>query len=205
MLKHGYQSSSADSADEVSSSEWNADHCVDTSAGTPALGKLVLRNDGGPRELLAIGNVDQAMLPLATHPGFEYEMRLVPISGSTTMNSWGFSTALAGTATGANWADTNAYTRTPKVESLVTAASATAVASRHNNGNQVARVGGSAAGQGGFHLVAHGRTHGCPAVHHHQHRRHGLGCRRHERADDAPQRGGSDQDRPRGQLSGTDR
>jgi hypothetical protein len=38
---------------------------------------------------------------------------------------------------------------------LVTAASATAVASRYNNGSSGARVGGSAAGQGGFHLMAH--------------------------------------------------
>lgn len=78
-----------------------------------------------------------------------------PIGNSTTLTLLGCGTGVTGTATSANMADTNAYTRQRKVEYLVTVAAATAVAGLRMATAQWS-VGGNIAGRGGFRAFISG-------------------------------------------------
>lgn len=69
--------------------------------------------------------------------------------GNQPLQGQAAATSNTGTSTAANIALTNAQTRTPRVEYLITTAAATAVAGTRDSGN-FCTIGGAAAGQGGF-------------------------------------------------------
>lgn len=78
---------------------------------------------------------------------------VLPRLGATTLDGLGGTMSTTGTATAASWATTNAHTRTHRVDYLVTAAAATAVAGVRSSNPGAVFTRSTAAGFGGFKIT----------------------------------------------------
>lgn len=78
---------------------------------------------------------------------------VLPRLGATTLDGLGGTMSVTGTATAATWATTNVHTRTHRIDYLVTAASATAVAGVRSSNPGAVYTRNLAAGYGGFRVT----------------------------------------------------
>lgn len=166
-LKHATVATTPDDGvSEVGKDEWNADHVVDaggividssgTPPSTPAAGKITLYAEGTDADkdydlhyLDALGFDRQLQTAL-----FDSKLVFLWLPQVNATASLAGTLTATGTATAANISGTNAFTRSAKVEYLVTTAATTAVAGYRSAGALVT-CGGNAAGVGGFEYNHH--------------------------------------------------
>lgn len=172
-IKHTYQTATADDAgSEVSASEWNADHTVDsqvnfplvTSPTAPAADTVGLlgRKVGGRMLPAFIGpsGLDSALQPLIARNKISWAN---PNGNSTAIGLMGLALSATGTATSANVATTNVHTAIKRLEYAVTTAATSAVAGFRSTTAQY-HIGSPASIFGGFLFVCRfGRARGVAA------------------------------------------
>jgi hypothetical protein len=135
-----------------------ASRIVAPAAVTPAPGFLVHSGVPDTANMPIARYTSEFGDPMTVSPFLSYgeDVSLwVPPAGSQPMTTIGSNGNNTGTTTAATTSATNAYTRSNKVEYLVTTASTTAVAG-YRDGGAYFTVGGTAAGIGGFKLIMHG-------------------------------------------------
>ncbi len=125
---------------------------IETSTpAAPAAGVRFFGRSVGGRNLPAIvgpSGLDTSLQPLLARNKVAYAS---PQGNGTGVQTFGFGLSSTGTATAANWANTNLHTSMRRIDYLVTTAAATAVAGFRGAAQNFWR--GNAAGLGGFHLV----------------------------------------------------
>ena len=140
-LKHAMVSAVPDGADatQVQPSNWNADHVIDTNGlvfpsganpPAPASGSMALfaKTQAGRIVPAFMGN-SGLYTTIQPHIAKNNVALWKPVGNSTTITALGAGALTAtGTATAANYATTSLHTRATRVDYLVTAAAATAVA-----------------------------------------------------------------------------
>lgn len=165
-IKHKYQSGSADSADEVSSSEWNEELELNDTANTAPANKLHLFAAVRGYRLLASEDeegFDQVYNPLIADTITQWSL---PVPAVTTGSLAGLAVTATGTATAGAPGTSGLFQRQDTIEYLVTVAATTAVAGVREN-SACRTVGGDVAGRGGFTavLVWGNATGGATATH----------------------------------------
>jgi hypothetical protein len=136
-LKHATQATGADSADQVSVTEWNQAHAIDTDgldipSGNPlapasGFARIFAKSIGGRMMPAFIGpsGLDSVLQPHLARNGWS---QWKPAGNGTTISAVGCAALTAtGTATAANYATTSLHTRSTRVDYLVTTAATTAV------------------------------------------------------------------------------